>query len=71
MFTGLIESIGTLQAVERRGANKLFRVLAQPALTAVRLGDSIALDGYRQTVVEIRGAVFAVEVSPETLAVTT
>jgi len=71
MFTGLIESIGTLQAVERRGANKLFRVLAQPALTAVRLGDSIALDGYCQTVVEIRGDAFAVEVSPETLAVTT
>ncbi|MHA1569995.1 MAG: riboflavin synthase [Alphaproteobacteria bacterium] len=71
MFTGLIESIGTLSAVNRRGQNLVFRVEANPPLENVALGESIALDGYCQTVVSVSGHAFEVEVSPETVSVTT
>lgn len=71
MFTGLIESIGVLNSVDRRGENLLFRVTPNPAFTDLRLGDSVALDGYCQTVVSVTQQTFDVEVSPETAAVTT
>ncbi|MDP8222340.1 MAG: riboflavin synthase [Candidatus Lernaella stagnicola] len=71
MFTGLITSIGTLTSVARRGENLVFRVRAQPAFDDIQLGESIALDGYCQTVVAVDGPAFEVEVSPETAARTT
>ncbi len=71
MFTGLIESIGTLSSVSRRGDNLVFAVRADPAFEALVIGESIALDGYCQTVVAFDGAVFEVELSPETVARTT
>jgi len=71
MFTGLIESVGTLLAVRRQGENLVLQVKADPALEGVAIGDSIALDGYCQTVVSVSADTFAVEVSPETISVTT
>jgi riboflavin synthase len=71
MFTGLIESIGALTAVSRRGDNLVFRVRAEPVFADLQLGESIALDGYCQTVVAFSGSEFTVEVSPETVAKTT
>ena len=71
MFTGLIETIGTLTAVSPRGGSRIFRVRPQKPLDGLRIGDSISLDGYCQTVTAVAGEAFEVEVSPETLAVTT
>lgn len=71
MFTGLIQSLGTLTNLSRKGENLVFRVRAEPAFEGLQLGESIAIDGYCQTVVSQDGAVFAVEVSPETVARTT
>jgi riboflavin synthase len=71
MFTGLIERVGRLTAVRRRGVNLVFGVLPEPAWTDLALGESISLDGYCQTVVAADGAVFDVEVSPETVERTT
>ncbi len=71
MFTGLIETIGTLTAVSPRGANRVFRMRPDTLLAGLRIGDSVALDGYCQTITALSGDTFEVEVSPETLAVTT
>jgi len=71
MFTGLIASIGKLAAIDRRGDNLLFRVTAEPAFADLAIGESIALDGYCQTVVATSGDWFEVEVSPETVSRTT
>ena len=71
MFTGLIESIGLLEGTERRGANLAFRLRATPALPDLRIGESVAVDGYCLTVTGGDGARFLADVSPETLARTT
>ena len=67
----MIETIGALTAVSARGGNRVFRVRPHVPLDGLRVGDSISLDGYCQTVTTLVGDAFEVEVSPETLAVTT
>ena len=48
----------------------MLEVLCSKVLEEVKLGDSIAINGVCQTVVEFGSVFFKVEVSPETLAVT-
>ena len=72
MFTGIIESIGTIARIERRGGDVRLHVDAGSlGLDDVKLGDSISVSGVCLTAVEIDGAVFTVDVSTETLARTT
>jgi len=72
MFTGIIESIGTIARIERRGGDVRLHVDAGAlGLDDVKLGDSISVSGVCLTAVEIDGAVFTVDVSTETLARTT
>lgn len=71
MFTGLIEEVGTIEALEDRGPGRRIRVRAQTVLSDTRVGDSLAVDGCCLTVVERREREFAVEAVPETLARTT
>jgi riboflavin synthase len=71
MFTGLIQDVGTVVRIDKRGQNLLLGVRTKLDLTQVALGDSIAVDGYCQTVVKIEADVFYMEVSPETVARTT
>ena len=66
MFTGLIQDVGTVARVEKRGRNLLLTVHTALDLKSVALGDSIAVDGYCQTVVSISGDTFSMEISPET-----
>lgn len=72
MFTGIIQAIGTVQAMEPRGDDKRIAIEAGNLdLAQVALGDSIAVSGACLTVVERRGQVFYADVSLETLARTT
>ena len=71
MFTGLIQDVGTVARLEKRGQNTLLGVRTGMDLSRVAVGDSVNIDGYCQTVVKMEGDVFFVEVSPETLARTT
>jgi riboflavin synthase len=71
MFTGLVEEMGTIEAVEDRGAGRRIRVRAGAVLGDARVGDSLAIDGCCLTVVECQADGFAVEAVPETLARTT
>lgn len=72
MFTGIIETVGTVKAVERRGGDLRLHVHA-PKLSwqDVKLGDSIATNGVCLTAVELPGEGFVADVSVETLQFTT
>ncbi|MBI4698332.1 MAG: riboflavin synthase [Nitrospirae bacterium] len=68
MFTGLIESTGSVSSIKRTGGGLRVSVRTEPAGPAIELqiGDSIAINGVCLTAVEnSRGIVF--DVSPETL----
>lgn len=71
MFTGIIQAIGGVQALERRGGDLRLRIdTGGLDLSDVALGDSIAVNGVCLTVVKLPGNGFAADVSNETLALT-
>lgn len=70
MFTGLIESIGTVERLDESPAGRRIRVAAAVA-SELALGESIAVSGVCLTVVDRDASGFAADVSPETLRVTT
>lgn len=71
MFTGIIEDIGAVKSIEKKGAfgRISFEVSALPA--SVRLGDSICVNGACLTAASFSGRVFTADISEETLRVTT
>lgn len=72
MFTGIVEAVGKVAATQPRGGDLRLAIEAETlALDAVRLGDSIAVNGICLTVVEFDAHRFAADVSVETLAHTT
>lgn len=71
MFTGIIESVGEIAAIEPRGGDVRLRVRAGAMpLDDVQLGDSIATSGVCLTVVELPGDGYWADVSGETLSCT-
>jgi riboflavin synthase len=71
MFTGLVETIGTIVAAETAAAGVRLRVDLGQAAEGVRPGDSIALGGVCQTVAGIEKTVAAFDAVAETLTKTT
>jgi riboflavin synthase len=72
MFTGIIEGVGRIAALEARGGDVRLRVdTGTLAFDAVRLGESIAVNGVCLTVVEFDATSFAADASNETLSLTT
>jgi riboflavin synthase len=73
MFTGIIEGMGTIKAVQGTGGDKgrRFTIEADFDLNSSRIGDSIAVNGACVTAVTISGRRFEVDVAPETLKMTT
>lgn len=70
MFTGLIEEVGRVQAVETTAAGSRMTIEAGVVLTDAEPGASIAIDGVCTTVVEMTERSFTIEASPETLSKT-
>lgn len=69
MFTGIIEAIGTIKAIENRGADcRLYVATGELDLSDLRSGDSIAVSGVCLTAVALPGDGFQADVSGETLA---
>lgn len=69
MFTGIIQAIGEIAALEPKGGDLRLRVrTGKLDLGDVRLGDSIAVSGVCLTAVELPGDGFWADVSGETLA---
>lgn len=72
MFTGIIQAVGTIAAVENRGGDRRFRIrIGKLDLADVALGDSIAVNGVCLTAVALPGDGFVADVSGETLSRTT
>ena len=72
MFTGIIETVGEVVAKElREGDVKLTLKADKSYLEAVMLGDSIACNGVCLTVVDRTSNQFMLDVSVETLSLTT
>jgi riboflavin synthase alpha subunit len=71
VFTGLVEELGVVQALERSLANATMTILARRVIKGMSVGDSVTVNGVCLTVVRLVDHGFAVEVSPETLRVTT
>jgi riboflavin synthase len=72
MFTGIIENVGHVAAMMRRGVDVRMQIsTGEFDLSDVKIGDSIAVSGVCLTVIERAGRGFAVDVSGETLARTT
>lgn len=71
MFTGIIEAIGTIGAMERKGDDiRLYVRSGKLDLSDVALGDSIATNGVCLTVVDLPGDGYWADVSAETVACT-
>ena len=72
MFTGIIQAIGTIAALEPKGEDVRLRVqTGKLDLGDVQLGDSIAVNGVCLTAVDLPGDGFWADVSGETLSSTT
>jgi riboflavin synthase len=72
VFTGIVQDMGRIVALEPRAGDVRLRVAVERLpLDAVRSGDSIAVSGVCLTVVEHDAGGFAADVSNETLSLTT
>jgi riboflavin synthase len=71
MFTGIIEEIGVVTEFRQGKNDALVVVECQKVLEDSKLGDSIAINGVCQTVIDLKQNSFSAQVSNETLKVTT
>ncbi|GAB3943961.1 riboflavin synthase [Corynebacterium tapiri] len=67
MFTGLVEELGTVDAVETVGDSVRLTVCANTVLKGTELGDSIAVNGVCLTVTELTDRQFSADVMRESL----
>jgi riboflavin synthase len=71
MFTGIVTDVGRVRAVRQTDRDRRFEIETAFDLSTIDIGASVAHAGCCLTVVEKGAGWFAVEVSGETLAVTT
>ncbi|MGB9437288.1 MAG: riboflavin synthase [Desulfobacterales bacterium] len=71
MFTGIIEGLGTIAGIRSAGQGKRLTIEADFFLDQTKIGDSIAVSGACLTAVKLDGKRFEVDVSPETLQIST
>ena len=67
MFTGIIEELGRVRLVEKRGEDARIVIEAHSVTEGSRDGDSIAVNGVCLTALEVQTESFAADVSKETL----
>lgn len=70
MFTGLIEELGEIKGVSRKGNTTLISVEAKAVLADTKTGDSISVNGACLTVVKKERGILDFEAMPETLKIT-
>jgi riboflavin synthase len=69
MFSGIIEELGEVRAIIRRGNITLLEIKADKMLEGTAIGDSISVNGVCLTVIKKGTGVLVFEVMPETLKV--
>jgi riboflavin synthase len=67
VFTGIVEEVGTLVALEQQGDSALLRIRARAVLEDTKLGDSISVNGVCLTVTDVADGVWSTDVMAETL----
>jgi riboflavin synthase len=70
MFTGLVEELASIQAIEKDGSNLNIQIACSKVLEDIELGASIAVDGVCQTVTKFDETSFWVTAIKETLDLT-
>jgi riboflavin synthase len=68
MFTGIVEEVGSVRAIEQGPDLARLEIAARVTLDGVDIGGSVAVNGVCLTVIERRPAGFVFEVGPETLS---
>jgi riboflavin synthase len=71
MFTGIVEELGSVRRVERRGDAARIEIACTLVREDAALGASVAVNGCCMTVVELGDGWWAADAQPETLARTT
>ena len=71
MFSGIVEEMGVVTTFDRRRTGARLSIGAEATLDDLQPGDSVSVSGVCLTAVAIHAHAFAVDVSPETLKVTT
>lgn len=72
MFTGIVQGVGTVRAIEPRGGDVTIVLdTGSVALDGIELGGSIAVSGVCLTATRFDRSSFAADVSRETLSLTT
>lgn len=67
MFSGIVEEVGTVRSLDRRGASVALAVTAERVLTGTKVGYSLAVNGACLTVTELDAGSFTVDLARETL----
>ena len=67
MFTGIIEELGRVRAIEQRGEDARIVIDARTVTEGSRDGDSISVNGVCLTALEVKPGSFVADVSKETL----
>jgi riboflavin synthase len=70
MFSGIVEELGELKKISKRGNVTLFEIQAKKILEDANIGDSISVNGTCLTLTENKSGVLSFEVMPQTLKVT-
>lgn len=71
MFTGIIESFGTIKRIESNGEGRVLHIGCDLDLSDSHIGDSIAVNGACLTAVSLEKNAFKVDMAPETVERTT
>jgi len=71
VFTGIIESFGTIKQIKPSGEGRVLHIGCDLDLSGTKIGDSIAVNGACLTVVGLDRNSFKVDMAPETVERTT
>ncbi len=70
MFSGIVEELGVVKKISRRGNVTLLEIQADKVSGDIKIGDSIAVNGACLTAVKKEGKFLSFEAMPETLRIT-
>ncbi|WIV18002.1 riboflavin synthase [Paenibacillus polygoni] len=66
MFTGLVEEVGKVRSIGRKGEAMVLGISAKRVMEDLNIGDSVAVNGVCLTATSIEASGFLVDVMPET-----
>ena len=67
MFTGIIEEVGKIEKIEKKGKSATLTITCHKVLEDTRVGDSIAVNGICLTVTNINKNCYQTDIMPETM----